>query len=136
MKIISLILLILLISVPSSYSDENTQTHQVASAGTGSGIAALISDTGNRIEQYDIFDGFELLDLTSIYHDTYVFISRKYSHYKDLDILNSHMVREAKRNSATFFGGILPFVNMPDREDGSILSQDGMSIFFFYKQNF
>ncbi len=130
----ALLLLIITFFIPQSFAQESSKLVASLNNKAENTYQSGIKED-STLNSYDIMD----LDLELLYENTYDFVKSKYSYYRDLELLNND-ISEIKglKDSVTFVGGILPFVSLAENEGskGSSISEDGLSIFFFYKKQF
>lgn len=130
----ALLFLVITFFIPQSFAQDNSTL--VASL---SKDAESTHQTNKKesisIGSFDLMD----LDLELMYENTYDFVRSRYSYYKELELFNKDISEiKSLTDSVTFVGGILPFVSLAENEgsEGSSISNDGLSIFFFYKKQF
>lgn len=134
MKII-LLLLTFVFFIPQSFA----QNSETVVASINKTYSSENNHLTNRKNDKNFFDADEIYNLELMYENTYDFIKTRYSYYKQLDILNKDFTKIGDlKGSVTFLGAILPFVTLPDNNDenGSVLSENGLSFFFYYKRQF
>lgn len=128
------LILIATLFIPQSFADENqTLVASINSESPNSNIQK--SNETSSFSKYNLLDA----DLGMMYENTYDFVKSKYSYYRDLELFNRDISGvEGLKDSVTFVGGILPFVSLPENEgrEGSSISDDGVSFFFYYKRQF
>lgn len=128
-----LLLLFTLIFIPHSFAQENSA--KVAS------IDPSVNYEQRNVKSRNYFqlDSYDLLDLDVVYENTYDFVKAQYSYYKELEIFERELPNiETFQDSVSFVGGVLPFFSLAENEgqEGSSISNDGLSVFFYYKKQF
>lgn len=127
------LILIATLFIPQSFADENQTL--VASINSEIPNSNIQNNETSSFSKYNLLDA----DLGMMYENTYDFVKSKYSYYRDLELFNRDISGvEGLKDSVTFVGGILPFVSLPENEgrEGSSISDDGISFFFYYKRQF
>lgn len=131
-----ILILIATLFIPQSFADENQTL--VASINSGSSNLNTQKNKNGETSPFSKYNLLEL-DLDMMYENTYDFVKSKYSYYSDLELFNRDISGvDRLKDSVTFVGGILPFVSLPENDgrEGSSISDDGVSFFFYYKRHF